>query len=206
MEYNETRSKTISRLMETVSEREAYEHWKAGMEPYGFGGLDAFQAGAAWQRTQAAVVQEAVYMMRRLDQTAWYVTTFQTFEHIASGKSPQHEAVKLYTAAPARQAVQDMVRAALSPENQRVVPAKPLLADPHPMAASPAQPEVQRLREVVSSLIDIAHEHRHELKQQRFSDNDEGDAFARHRDSRVGRIDRILQAALAASAGQEVES
>lgn len=37
-----------------AGEREAYEHWKAGMEPYGFGGLDAFQAGAAWQRTQSA--------------------------------------------------------------------------------------------------------------------------------------------------------
>lgn len=81
-------------------------------------------------------------------------------------------------------------------------------ADPQVLADAAAhdQGEAQRLREVVSSLIDIAHEHRHELKQQRFSDNDEGDAFARHRDSRVGRIDRILQAALAASAGQEVES
>lgn len=32
----------------------AYEHWKVDMEPYGFSGLDAFQAGAAWQRTQSA--------------------------------------------------------------------------------------------------------------------------------------------------------
>ena len=62
----------------------------------------------------------------------------------------------------------------------------------------------QMLREAVSALANIAHEHRHELMQQRFSDNDEGDAFARHRDSRVGRIDRILQAALTASrTGQE---
>ena len=36
----------------------AYEHWKADMEPYGFSGLDAFQAGAAWQRTQSAGVSE----------------------------------------------------------------------------------------------------------------------------------------------------
>lgn len=47
---------------------------------------------------------EVVYMMRRTDETAWYVTTFQTFEHIAAGKSPQHEAVKLYTAATAQPA------------------------------------------------------------------------------------------------------
>ena len=43
---------------------------------------------------------DVVYMMRRIDQTAWYVTTFQTFEHIMSGKSPRHEAVKLYTGVP----------------------------------------------------------------------------------------------------------
>ena len=55
----------------------------------------------ARQRTQSARVPEPVYMMRRLDQDPWYVTTFQTFEHINSGKSPQHEAVKLYPAAPA---------------------------------------------------------------------------------------------------------
>ena len=65
--------------------------------------------------------------------------------------------------------------------------------------------EVQRLREAVSALADIAHEHRHELIQQRFPDNDEGDAFARHRDSRVGRINRILAAALTARTGQEVK-
>lgn len=62
--------------------------------------------------------------------------------------------------------------------------------------ARKAQGEVQRLREAISVLADIAHEHRRELMQHRFPDNDEGDAFARHRDSRVGRIDRILQAAL----------
>lgn len=50
--------------------------------------------------------REAVYIMRRTDETAWHVTTFQTFEHIASGKSPQHEAVKLYAAAPAQPAAQ----------------------------------------------------------------------------------------------------
>lgn len=64
--------------------------------------------------------------------------------------------------------------------------------------------EVKRLREAIIALAEIAHEHRHELMQQRFPDNDEGDAFARHRDSRMGRIDRILRASLAASTGQEV--
>lgn len=69
---------------------------------------------------------------------------------------------------------------------------------PEPASQPADSGEVQRLREAVSALIDIAHERRHELLQQRFSDNDEGDAFTRHRDSRVGRIDRILQAALSA--------
>lgn len=41
-----------------AGEREAYEQWKANMQPYGFNGADAFQAGAAWQRTQAAGVPE----------------------------------------------------------------------------------------------------------------------------------------------------
>ena len=50
--------------------------------------------------SQSVGVPEPVYMMRRIDQNAWYVTTFQTFEHINSGKSPQHTAVKLYSAAP----------------------------------------------------------------------------------------------------------
>lgn len=37
-----------------AGERETYEQWKADMQPYGFNGVDAFQAGAAWQRTQSA--------------------------------------------------------------------------------------------------------------------------------------------------------
>lgn len=101
-----------------------------------------------------------------------------------------------------REAIELTAMTTNMPDEQRD---KLLAIDDEPDAAAHDQGEVQRLREAVSSLIDIAHEHRHELQQQRFSDNDEGDAFARHRDSRVERINRILQAALAASTGQEVK-
>ncbi|MDV5861337.1 hypothetical protein QM298_10500 [Pseudomonas mendocina] len=50
----------------------------------------------------------------------------------------------------------------------------------------------------LTGLIDLAHEHRHALVNQSFPDNDEGDAFSRVRDSRVARIDRIIEAARAA--------
>jgi hypothetical protein len=61
--------------------------------------------------------------------------------------------------------------------------------------------EVEALQKALSSLIDVAHERRHSLLQQRFSDNDEGDAFARHRDSQAERISRIIDAAMAAKEG-----
>lgn len=52
-----------------AGEREAvaYEHWKADMESYGFSGLDAFQAGAAWQRTQSEGVP-SVQISGHLDE------------------------------------------------------------------------------------------------------------------------------------------
>jgi chromosome segregation ATPase len=50
----------------------------------------------------------------------------------------------------------------------------------------------------LTGLIDLAHEQRHTLVNQNFSDNDEGDAFSRVRDSRIARIDRIIEAASAA--------
>lgn len=50
----------------------------------------------------------------------------------------------------------------------------------------------------LTGLIDLAHEQRHTLVNQGFPDNDEGDAFSRVRDSRVARIDRIIEAARAA--------
>ena len=59
---------------------------------------------------------------------------------------------------------------------------------------APAQ-DVAGMKAVMTGLIDLAHEYRHTLAQQHFPDNDEGDAFARHRDSQVARIDRILSAA-----------
>ena len=49
----------------------------------------------------------------------------------------------------------------------------------------------------LTGLIDIAHEQRHALINQGFSDDDEGDALSRVRDSRVARIDRIIEAARA---------
>ena len=57
--------------------------------------------------------------------------------------------------------------------------------------------ECERLLGVVVGMIDLAHEYRHLLTQQRFPDNDEGDAFRRHRDAQVLRIERILSAAQA---------
>lgn len=47
----------------------------------------------------------------------------------------------------------------------------------------------------LTGLIDLAHEQRHALISQGFPDNDEGDALSRVRDSRVARIDRIIEAA-----------
>ncbi|BCP56228.1 hypothetical protein K32_48450 [Kaistia sp. 32K] len=46
---------------------------------------------------------------------------------------------------------------------------------------------------VLTGLIDVAHERRHELICQQFPDNDEGDALCRVRDRRVGRIDRLIE-------------
>lgn len=39
-------------------EREAYSKWRISMEPYGFNGVDAFSAGAAWQRTRPAQTEQ----------------------------------------------------------------------------------------------------------------------------------------------------
>ena len=63
-------------------------------------------------RAELAAVKgrEPVYMMRRLDQEAWYVTTFQTYNHVMSGKSPQHEAAKLYAHPPASPDVEGLVK------------------------------------------------------------------------------------------------
>ena len=58
--------------------------------------------------------------------------------------------------------------------------------------------ECTQLQSAIVSMIDLAHEYRHLLTQQRFPDNDEGDAFRRHRDAQVARIERILSAACAA--------
>lgn len=55
-----------------------------------------------------------------------------------------------------------------------------------------------RFQSAIVGMIDLAHEYRHLLTQQRFPDNDEGDAFRRHRDAQVARIERILSAAHAA--------
>lgn len=58
--------------------------------------------------------------------------------------------------------------------------------------------ENARFQNAMVGMIDLAHEYRHLLNQQRFPDNDEGDAFRRHRDVQVLRIERILSAAQAA--------
>ena len=39
-------------------EREAYSKWRISMEPYGFNGVDAFSAGATWQRTRPAQTEQ----------------------------------------------------------------------------------------------------------------------------------------------------
>ena len=72
------------------------------------------------------------------------------------------------------------------------------------MQARAAQPAPVVPDAAHTGLKDLAHEYRHLLLQQRFSDNDEGDAFARHRDKQVDRIDRILLTAAPAQ-GQQVE-
>ena len=58
--------------------------------------------------------------------------------------------------------------------------------------------ENARFQSAIVGMIDLAHEYRHLLTRQRFPDNDEGDAFRRHRDAQVARIKRILSAAHAA--------
>ena len=58
--------------------------------------------------------------------------------------------------------------------------------------------ENARFQSAIVGMIDLAHEYRHMLTQQRFPDNDEGDAFRRHRDAQVARIERILSVAHAA--------
>lgn len=61
--------------------------------------------------------------------------------------------------------------------------------------------QVHRVRaSTLTGLIDLAHEQRHALINQGFPDNDEGDALSRVRDSRVARIDRIIEAARTAQA------
>lgn len=60
------------------------------------------------------------------------------------------------------------------------------------------QAENASFQNAIVGMIDLAHEYRHMLTQQRFPDNDEGDAFRRHRDAQVARIERILSAAQAA--------
>ena len=58
--------------------------------------------------------------------------------------------------------------------------------------------ENARFQSAIVGMIDLAHEYRHMLTQQRFPDNDDGDAFRRHRDAQVARIERILSVAHAA--------
>lgn len=98
-----------------AGEREAYEHWKAGMEPYGFGGLDAFQAGAAWQRTQASGVPEGWRVERReLDGSVCFIIGSPRIVGVRSNTSvwesdsdPAHLLLwHMLAAAPAQPAVQ----------------------------------------------------------------------------------------------------
>ena len=62
-------------------------------------GVEAEYLGGLLSKVLANPTQqgEAVYMMRRVGSKEWHECTFQTFEHIESGKNTGLEAVKLYT-------------------------------------------------------------------------------------------------------------
>lgn len=90
-----------------AGEREAvaYEHWKVDMEPYGFSGLDAFQAGAAWQRTQSAPV---------VPDDAMVAVASAAYEREALAGATHEQAwhaalSEAFAAAPAQPAAQDQV-------------------------------------------------------------------------------------------------
>lgn len=113
---------------------------------------------AAWQRAQSApVVPDVSAMARVLSDRSADACGVNRDDNWNLYSDWYIEDVRAMLAAPAQPAAQGMVRAALSPENQRIVPVEPLIADPHPLAASPDQGEVQRLREAleeVRSVID----------------------------------------------------
>lgn len=94
-----------------------------------------FTAGAAWQRAQSAPVvpegwREFIEDMAEMAPPEGVVVAADWM--FATGI----RAKQLLAAAPAQPAAQDRARAALSPENQRVAPVEPLLANPHPLAAA----------------------------------------------------------------------
>ena len=62
-------------------------------------GVEALYLGNILAKVLAQPAQqgEAVYMMRKAGSKEWHECTFQTFEHIESGKNTGLEAVKLYT-------------------------------------------------------------------------------------------------------------
>lgn len=184
-----------------AGEREAYNAWH--LETYkttAIGGSDyrAFQAGAAWQRTQAAGVPEG--WRSSLEDAALMLEAHSPGSGSVESYAAQ-DIRALLDAAPAQPAARDRVRASLSPENQRIVPVEPLLADPHPLAA--AQGEVQRLRAERDAFLESRNDLIEEVSIYLLEIADLREALERIARCDNWGIQQIALEALAAGTGQE---
>ena len=187
-----------------AGEREAvsYEHWKVDMEPYGFSGLDAFQAGASWQRTHSAGVPEG--WREFIEDCA------NTAGGMVNGNRLSIRAQELLAAAAAQPAAQGSVRTVeveieglgccqLQTSGDKVFMPAVTVRDILRMAAAQDQGEVQRLREALGDAAQSLETISNGAGLDEFmKDASDVRCYAR---SRAG----VARAALAASTGQEVK-
>lgn len=167
-----------------AGEREAYEQWKANMQPYGFNGADAFQAGAAWRRTQAAGVQEGWRDGYRaaMNSAGWGVR-------------------ELYVKHQHHDRVDGLLNRCKELEQSFIREADAMLAADPALPASPAQPEVQRLRDALEEIADPI-----KFMRARLEDGEQlNGVYAIQMAESGNYLREIAKRALTASTEQEVE-